>query len=155
MLGTLHSGVLKAPFSKLGPSTNCWGFFNDGTPLPAALVSRSKAFQIRGGCGLRDSSNVSNRTGIRKRLRTSAFPKVTPTSLLNQTGSAPSRIIINSEMVISRMMAFSQCWRCDAHGCNCSAKNQLRHFRHDFPLRESVNKTSFVVYAQKIVDYIV
>jgi hypothetical protein len=29
----------------------------------------------------------------------------------------------------------SQCWGCDARGCNCSAKNQLRHICHDFLLR--------------------
>ena len=74
-------------------------------------------------------------------LRTSAFPKVTTTSLLNQTGSAPSRIIINSEMVMSRMMASSQCWGCDAHGCNCSGKNHFCDVCHDFLLREWRNKT--------------
>ena len=73
-------------------------------------------------------------------LRTSAFPKVTTTSLLNQTGSAPSRIIINSEMVMSRMMASSQCWGCDAHGCNCSGKNHFCDVCHDFLLREWRNK---------------
>jgi hypothetical protein len=73
-------------------------------------------------------------------LRASAFPKVTTTSLLNQTGSAPSRIIINSEMVMSRMMASSQCWACDAHGCNCSGKNHFCDVCHDFLLREWRNK---------------
>ena len=64
-------------------------------------------------------------TSAIERLRTSAFPKVTTTGLLNQTGSAPSRIIINSERVMSRMMASSQCWGCDAHGCNCGGKNHF------------------------------
>jgi hypothetical protein len=99
------------------------------SPLPAALVCPP---------GQKQRQQPDRR--FASALRTSAFPKVTTTSLLNQTGSAPSRIIINSEMVMSRMMASSQCWGCDAHGCNCSGKNHFCDVCHDFLLREWRNK---------------
>jgi len=36
-----------------------------------------------------------------------------------------------------------QNWCCEAHGCNCSAKNQPCDFCHDFRPREWANKTIF------------
>jgi hypothetical protein len=44
-----------------------------------------------------------------------------------------------------------QCWCCEAHGCNCSAKNQPCDFCHVRPLRVGKQDDFFVIYAvQKI-----
>jgi hypothetical protein len=97
--------------------------------LKACFVARDRGarrFQIRDGFGLRDSCSPSNRTGIRKRLRTSAFPKATTTSLLNHTIGTMNRRRYRDEIVNASSLAScgvsvvmsrsclmsSQRWRC-------------------------------------------
>jgi hypothetical protein len=45
----------------------------------------------------------------------------------------------------------SQCWGCDARGCNCSAKNQLGDICHDFfSASGRTRRRRLVIVAQKI-----
>jgi hypothetical protein len=46
-----------------------------------------------------------------------------------------------------------QYWCCEAHGCNCSAKNQPCDFCHDFRPREWANKSIFC-YLRRAEDWV-
>src|SRR5690348_12703836 len=97
-------------------------------PPPWSVEEQADCFVVR------DHTTSGIEPGFRRRLRTSAFPKVTTTGLLNQTTRTKNRRRYRDEIVnaVSFVMMSrnwlalmgGQGWSCDTGGCNRDAKNQ-------------------------------